>query len=109
MSPTPESSSHSLKKIKNALKNSIGRAKLDSRSLVEVEAYSAFMMGLYLLEVKRAYKDALSELLKSKLLYSKLGETPDAMEAFMFEERVKQIEPGIRLCSLNLEVGVITI
>ena len=62
------------------------------------------MLGLYLLEVKKAFKEALSELLKAKLLYQKLGETPDALEAIMFEERVKQIEPGIRLCSFNLEV-----
>ena len=45
------------------------KAKLDSRSLVEAEAYTAFMMGLYLLEVKKAYKEALSELLKAKLFY----------------------------------------
>ncbi len=94
------------KAVKNALLLlEIVRAKMDTRSVVEVEAYSAYMQGLQLLEVRKDYKRALEYLLKSKLLYLKLGETPDTLEAIMFQERVKQVDPAIRLCSFNLEVG----
>lgn len=68
------------KKLSKAVKNAllllkIAHEKLDIRSIVEVEAYTAFMVGLQLLDVAKDFKSALQELLKAKLLYQKLGET----------------------------------
>jgi len=60
------------------------------------------MSAVYQMEVKD-FKTALDNLLKSKIIFEKISQYKDTLEAIIYKEKVSQIETLIRLCSFNLK------
>jgi hypothetical protein len=77
---------------------------VDSVSHYEMEAYVNSMKGVYQLE-KQQWQDALDSLLRSKVIYQKLSEHKDSLEAVIYQEKISQLDTFIRLCCLNLKLS----
>lgn len=77
---------------------------LDEYSIYEVEAYQALTSGLFFIE-KDMFSEALDNLLKAKVIYSKIGSLKDTLEAIVYEEKVGQIDTFIRLCAAKLKTN----
>lgn len=76
----------------------------DSQTCLEVEAYKAFIKSAFDIEYGR-FKDALDELIKVNIIYSRLSKNKDLLEALIYQEKVDQIQPLIRLCTYNTGQG----
>lgn len=59
-------------------------------------------MGIYQTEIKD-YQKALDNLLKSKIIYEKIAQFKDTLEAIIYKEKVNQLDTLIRLCAFNLK------
>lgn len=68
---------------------------------MEVEAYVAQISAVFLIEKKR-FKEALDNLLKSKIIYEKIAQYKDTLEAIIYKEKVGQLDTLIRVCSFNI-------
>jgi hypothetical protein len=53
------------------------------------------------MEAKR-FEEALENLIKAKIIYQKISEYKDTIEAIIYQERVQQIDTLIRLCCFQL-------
>lgn len=51
------------------------------------------------------YQTALDNLLKAKIIYEKISQYKDTLEAVIYNEKVTQIDTLIRLCAFNLKKG----
>jgi hypothetical protein len=60
------------------------------------------MLAIYEMEVKD-YQNALDNLLKSKIIYEKISQFKDSLEAIIYKEKVNQIDTLLRLCSFSLK------
>lgn len=69
---------------------------------MEVEAYVSSMLAIYEMDIKD-YQTALDNLLKSKIIYEKISQYKDSLEAIIYKEKVSQIDTLLRLCSFNLK------
>jgi hypothetical protein len=69
---------------------------------VEVEAYVAQISAQYQMDIKD-YKSAFDNLLKSKIIYEKISQYKDTLEAIIYKEKISQLDTLIRLCSFNLK------
>jgi hypothetical protein len=49
------------------------------------------------------YKNAFDNLLKSKIIYEKISQYKDTLEAIIYKEKISQLDTLIRLCSFNLK------
>ena len=65
----------------------VATATLDAYSQVEVDAYVSQMSAVYQMEVKD-YKTALDNLLKTKIIYEKIAQYKDTLEAIIYKEKV---------------------
>ena len=59
------------------------------------------MSAVYLMEIKD-YKNALDYLLKTKIIYDKISNYKDTLEAIIYKERASQLDTLIRLCAFNI-------
>jgi len=48
------------------------------------------------------FKSALDNLLKSKIIYEKISQYKDSLEAIIYRERISQIDTLLRLCSISI-------
>jgi hypothetical protein len=62
------------------------------------------MQAAYLIEVEQ-YQEALDLLMRSKVIYQKISEYKDSLEAVIYEERIGQLDTFIRLCCSNLSLS----
>ena len=62
------------------------------------------MSAVYQMEVKD-FASALDNLLKSKIIYEKISQYKDTLEAVIYTEKVSQLDTLIRLCSFNIQGG----
>lgn len=69
---------------------------------MEVEAYISQISATFFLEDKK-HQEALDCLIKSKIIYEKIAEYKDTIEAVIYQEKVAQIDTLIRLCAFNLK------
>ena len=76
---------------------------LDSFAKFETEAYIDSMKASYLMEVEK-WQEALDLLLRSKIIYQKIGSFKDSLEAVIYQERITQLDTFIRLCCTNLKI-----
>jgi signal recognition particle subunit SRP68 len=60
------------------------------------------MSAIYQTEIKE-YKQALDNLLKAKIIYEKIAQFKDTLEAIIYREKVGQLDTLIRLCAFNLK------
>ena len=60
------------------------------------------MSAVYQMENKE-YKKALDNLLKTKIIYEKISNYKDTLEAIIYKERVSQIDTLLRLCQFHLK------
>ena len=49
------------------------------------------------------YKNAFDNLLRSKIIYEKISQYKDTLEAIIYKEKISQLDTLIRLCSFNLK------
>lgn len=78
------------------------RESLDGYHQMEVEAYVAGMLAVYEME-KKDFQSALDNLLKSKIIYEKISQYKDSLEAIIYKERVSQLDTLLRLCAFTLK------
>lgn len=74
----------------------------DSQTTIEAEAYQCFIKATLDIEYSR-YSDALDNLIKARVIYKNLIKSKDSLEAAIYNEKVEQIEPLMRLCTYNLQ------
>ena len=60
------------------------------------------MSAVYQMEVKK-FNEALDNLLKAKIIYEKIAQYKDTLEAVIYTEKVTQLDTLIRLCAFNLQ------
>ena len=80
----------------------VAKGSLDAYQQVEIEAYSSHIQAVYQLECKD-YKNALDNLLKSKIIYQKISEFKDTLEEIIYKEKVSQLDTLIRQCAFSLK------
>jgi hypothetical protein len=73
----------------------VAKGSLDAYQQVEIEAYASQMLATYQLESKD-FQNALENLLKSKIIYSKIAQYKDTLEEVIYKEKVSQIDTLIR-------------
>eukprot|EP00347_Sterkiella_histriomuscorum_P021997 403332041 len=98
---------HARKRLQKAYATAKDLQKVASESLdgyqqKEVEAYVASMLAVYEMEIKD-YKNAMDNLLKSKIVYEKISQYKDSLEAIIYKEKISQIDTLLRLCSFSLK------
>jgi len=74
----------------------------DKQTCIEAEAYLANMKAHLDLEYNR-FEEAFDSLLKVKIIYKNLAKSKDSLEAAIYEEKIAQVEPLLRLCSYNIQ------
>eukprot|EP01116_Phalansterium_solitarium_P022203 TRINITY_DN7247_c0_g1_i1.p1 TRINITY_DN7247_c0_g1~~TRINITY_DN7247_c0_g1_i1.p1 ORF type:complete len:610 (-),score=207.66 TRINITY_DN7247_c0_g1_i1:357-2186(-) len=82
-------------------------AKADPRTVLEAEAYAAWMNGMSRLE-RRQWQAALTDLAKSRTIYEQLGKLSDSDSQELWRQRVEELQPSIRYCNYNLSGGRVT-
>lgn len=50
----------------------------------------------------KKFQEALDNLIKTKIIYNKIAQYKDALEAIIYKEKINQIDTFIRMCSFNL-------
>jgi hypothetical protein len=75
----------------------VAKESLDPYQQVEIEAYVASMLAVYEMDIKD-YKNAMDNLLKSKIIYEKMSQYKDSLEAIIYKEKISQIDTLLRLC-----------
>jgi hypothetical protein len=83
---------HSRKRMQKAYQaakylQSVAKESLDPYQQMEVEAYVSGMLAVYEMDIKD-HESALDNLLKSKIIYEKISQYKDSLEAIIYKERV---------------------
>lgn len=65
----------------------VARESVDGYQQIEIEGYASQMQAVYQMEIKD-YKNALDNLLKTKIIYEKIAYYKDTLEAIIYKERV---------------------
>ena len=76
---------------------------LDLFTKYEVRAYVEGMQAAYLIETKK-WQEALDKLLSSKVIYQKIMQYKDSIEAVSYQEKIGELDTFIRLCCTNLKM-----
>ena len=77
---------------------------LDSFSRYETQAYLEGMQASYLMEVEK-WQEALDYLMRAKVIYQKVCQFKDSLEAVVYQEKIGQLDTFIRLCCVNLKLS----
>jgi signal recognition particle subunit SRP68 len=80
----------------------VAQQSLDGYQQKEVEAYVTSMLAVYEMEVKE-HESALDNLVRSKIIYEKIAQHKDSLEAIIYREKVSQIDTLLRLCSFSIK------
>lgn len=78
--------------------------KVDSKSLLEIEAYHNWMQGNQMLE-KEQWQEAMDVFVRARKIYEEMGKIGDAEEQELCKERVGEIDPSLRFCKFNISGG----
>lgn len=73
----------------------------DDQTILEADAYLASIQATLDIECSN-YQSALDNFLKTSVVYKNLAKSKDALKAAIYNEKIEQIEPLIRLCTYNL-------
>jgi len=81
--------------------------RADGRTILESEAYSAWMFGLVFLE-REKWQEALQKFYHSKTIYEQLASVSSYAHQDNFQKMVVQeIEPSLRFCEYNLNKNLL--
>ena len=83
------------------LQNIIKEWGYDPQTCLESEAYTAFIKSSLDIEYSR-FTEAMDALLKVNIIYKRLSKSKDSLEAVIYQEKVDQIAPLLRLCTYNI-------
>ena len=102
----PRKRFHYHRKLSKAVKlteqlQAICTAKGDSRTVLEAEAYTAGIHGLFLQEESK-FGDALSRFMRAKTIYEQMAKVADIDEQRQYQGRVEELDISIRFCKYNL-------
>lgn len=61
---------------------------MDKNSIIETEAYTSHMQASLQIEYSE-YKEAMNNLARTKIIYSKLAENKDTIEAVIYTEKIQ--------------------
>ncbi|CAG8619265.1 38406_t:CDS:10 [Gigaspora margarita] len=103
---------HLIKKLKKSaklgekLENLCSReaGKVDTRTVLEAQAYSALMSG-YLLFEKQSWQAALDKFAAARTIYEKLSAAGTAHQETLCQSAIDDIDPNIRYCAYVLRLG----
>ena len=84
----------------------VAKESLDPYQQIEIDAYSANLQAVFQLEAKD-YENALDNLLKAKIIYTKLIQFKDTLEEIIYKEKLTQLDTLIRQCAFSLKGTVI--
>lgn len=82
--------------------NEIVHEVYDKQTCIEADAYLSTIKAHMDIEYGR-FTEALDELIKVRIIYKNLASTKDSLEAAIYDEKIQQIEPLIRLCTYNIQ------
>lgn len=60
------------------------------------------MLAVYEMDIKD-YQSAMDNLLRSKIIYEKISQYKDSLEAIIYKEKISQIDTLLRLCSFSVK------
>lgn len=66
-----------------------------------MEAYVSHLGAIFMMEGKQ-HQEALDNLIRCKIIYEKISQYKDTIEAVIYEERISQLDTLIRMCCFNL-------
>ncbi|CAG8439666.1 7635_t:CDS:10 [Scutellospora calospora] len=103
---------HLIKRLKKAaklgekLENLCSReaGKVDTRTILEAQAYSALMSG-YLLFERQSWQAALDKFAAARTIYEKLSAAGTAHQETLCQSTIDDIDPNIRYCAYVLRLG----
>lgn len=79
------------------------RAKADDRSVLEAEAYAAWLAGALYVQQEKAWDTALQKLTRCRTVYDEMfHHAPSGAEKEMYQKRVEELDPLIRYCRYNV-------
>lgn len=79
----------------------VAKESLNAYQQVEIEAYTSYMQAVFQIE-SRDFEGGLDNLLKSKIIYTKISETKDTLEEVIYKEKLSQLDTLIRQCAFKL-------
>ncbi|CAG8514462.1 7591_t:CDS:10 [Ambispora gerdemannii] len=103
---------HSIKRFRKAaeysesLSNlcSAERGKVDTRTTLDAQAYSALMSG-YLLFEKQSWQAAFEKFAAARTIYKKLSSAGTSHQEALCQSTIDDIDPNIRYCAFKLRLG----
>ena len=75
---------------------------VDARSLLEIQAYAAWLEALFAFETQR-WLVALDHFAMGRTMYRQLADTGNAEQEALCESRIDDMDPNIRYCVYNLQ------
>eukprot|EP01095_Lingulamoeba_sp_RSL-Kostka_P008041 TRINITY_DN2635_c2_g1_i1.p2 TRINITY_DN2635_c2_g1~~TRINITY_DN2635_c2_g1_i1.p2 ORF type:complete len:591 (-),score=191.67 TRINITY_DN2635_c2_g1_i1:2098-3870(-) len=96
---------HYIRKFKKAVKwaellQTSSEEKGDDNTIYEARAYSHFMKGTLFIAVEN-WKEAMDQLIKSRIIYEKLSKS-NYEDSHLYSERIEELNPNIKLCEYNI-------
>uniref|UniRef100_H2YEN3 Signal recognition particle subunit SRP68 n=1 Tax=Ciona savignyi TaxID=51511 RepID=H2YEN3_CIOSA len=78
-----------------------GSLRVDARTKLEAQAYSAYMSGILHFELKN-WISAMDLFRKSQTIYGKLGDAMSKEEQTIYKTMVEEMSPNIRYCAYTI-------
>ncbi|CAG8689532.1 13146_t:CDS:2, partial [Acaulospora morrowiae] len=103
---------HLIKKLKKAAKlgNQLEQlcsretGKVDTRTVLEAQAYSSLISG-YLLFEKQSWQNALDRFAAARTIYEKLSAAGTSHQETLCQSAIDELDPNIRYCAYVLRLG----
>ncbi|KAG9291736.1 hypothetical protein G9A89_012021 [Geosiphon pyriformis] len=103
---------HLIKRLKKAVKYaqaleilcSTEKGKVDARTVLEAQAYSALMSGFMLFE-QQSWQEALDTFAAARTIYEKLSTAGTSHQEALCQAAIDDIDPNIRYCAYKLRLG----
>ncbi|XP_077107895.1 signal recognition particle subunit SRP68 [Ranitomeya variabilis] len=75
--------------------------RVDAKTKLEAQAYSAYLNGMLQFELQR-WQEAMKAFNKCKTIYEKLASAFTEEQSVLYNQRVDEISPNIRYCAYNI-------
>ncbi|KAM5136069.1 signal recognition particle subunit SRP68 [Mantella aurantiaca] len=103
----PRKRFHLLSRLRKAVKHAEDLERLcdservDAKTKLEAQAYSAYLNGMLQFEQQR-WEEAMKAFNKCKTIYEKLASAFTEEQSVLYNQRVEEISPNIRYCAYNI-------
>uniref|UniRef100_UPI00358E9AD2 signal recognition particle subunit SRP68-like isoform X1 n=1 Tax=Myxine glutinosa TaxID=7769 RepID=UPI00358E9AD2 len=103
----PRKRFHLTSRLRKAVKHALELERLceservDARTKLEAQAYSAYMLGMLQFELQD-WRPAMESFDRCKTIYERLASAFTEEQAKLYQQRVEEIAPNLRYCAYNI-------